>query len=369
MNYHSKTNRLTEVFICDLAADRFNGEEYLPSEQRLAEQYRASRNTIRRMLDALISDGTLLRDENRRVRINPLQVLHTTAPDYRKLTFAWAYAAYPDPMISNVTAGIQDYTTEQRLNLQFVTSQESHESVLDALAHASGLGLDGVLLLSYPQERYDTVADQLLDSGIPVVTVGPAGQSRASSLTGDDFGGVFTALSQLIEKYDRPVYFIAAPASPGDLEHNDRYLAYIQAMKNAGFEELISDHTCLICNGDAPKYWPMDQKLFRAAYQFTPHLNRMKLPASVFCAGDYIAHRLYLAAREAGLQIGRDLAVIGFDDLPFARRLSPPLSTIRVDTRRLGYLAAQLLHRSATEGFTSPVHLKVPAEFIERESL
>ena len=95
----------------------------------------------------------------------------------------------------------------------------------------------------------------------------------------------------------------------------------------------------------------------------------MKLPASVFCAGDYIAHRLYLAAREAGLQIGRDLAVIGFDDLPFARRLSPPLSTIRVDTRRLGYLAAQLLHRSATEGFTSPVHLKVPAEFIERESL
>ena len=160
MNYHSKTNRLTEVFICDLAADRFNGEEYLPSEQRLAEQYRASRNTIRRMLDALISDGTLLRDENRRVRINPLQVLHTTAPDYRKLTFAWAYAAYPDPMISNVTAGIQDYTTEQRLNLQFVTSQESHESVLDALAHASGLGLDGVLLLSYPQERYDTVADR-----------------------------------------------------------------------------------------------------------------------------------------------------------------------------------------------------------------
>ena len=61
--------------------------------------------------------------------------------------------------------------------------------------------------------------------------------------------------------------------------------------------------------------------------------------------------------------------MIGFDDLPFARRLSPPLSTIRVDTRRLGYLAAQLLHRSATEGFTSPVHLKVPAEFIERESL
>lgn len=73
MNYHSKTNRLTEIFICDLAAERFGAEAYLPSEQRLAEQYQASRNTIRRMLDTLISDGTLLRDENRRVRVNPAQ--------------------------------------------------------------------------------------------------------------------------------------------------------------------------------------------------------------------------------------------------------------------------------------------------------
>lgn len=51
MNYHSKTNRLTEIFICDLAAERFGAEAYLPSEQRLAEQHQASRNTIRRMLD------------------------------------------------------------------------------------------------------------------------------------------------------------------------------------------------------------------------------------------------------------------------------------------------------------------------------
>ena len=36
MNYHSKTNRLTEIFICDLAAERFGAEAYLPSEIRVS---------------------------------------------------------------------------------------------------------------------------------------------------------------------------------------------------------------------------------------------------------------------------------------------------------------------------------------------
>ena len=137
----------------------------------------------------------------------------------------------------------------------------------------------------------------------------------------------------------------------------------------AAVSHMTDREACLICNGDAPKYWPMNQKLYRAAYQFAPHLNHMKFPASVFCVDDYTANRLYRAAHDAGLQIGSDLMVVGFDDLPFARRLTPPLATIRVDSRKLGFLAAKLLHRAVINSFSSPVHMKVPAEFIERKSL
>ena len=368
MNYHSKTNRLTEVFICDLAADRFNGEEYLPSEQRLAEQYRASRNTIRRMLDALISDGTLLRDENRRVRINPVQAPKAPLAGSRPLTFAWAYAAYTDPMSFNITAGIQDYIAEQKLELQLITSQESHESVLCALDHAPRLGIDGVLLFSYRQECYDRTISRLLNAGTPLVVVGSPGNLPASSITADDFNGTFAAVNRLIEKHGRPVWFITHQ-EPANLENDDRYRGYRQAMRSSGLEEYISSHTCILLNGEAPKYWAMDQKLFRSVYQFKPHLERMEPPASVFCCDNYVANRFYLAVREAGLTVGRDLAVASFDDLPFARRLDPPLAACRVDTRLIGYRAAQLLHVAATDGLAAPVHLKVPAEFIERESI
>ena len=367
MNYRCKTDRLTEVFICDLAAGHFDSEEYLPSEVRLTEQYRVSRNTIRRMLDNLISDGTLLRDETRRVRINPNRQQIPEGNGTRKLTFSWAYAAYPDPMIFHVTAGIQAYTAEHQVNLQFITSQESHESVLTALERVPRLGIDGVLILNYRNDAYDRRIDQLLDQGVPVVTIGSPGKSHASSVSGDDFGGAYRALSHLIEKYDRPVYLLAAPADPADLANNERYQAFALAMTNAGFGDLIEKNCFLIPNGDAPKYWSMNQKLFRSTYQFAPCFARMKFPASVFCSDDYMAHRLYLAAQENNLAIGRDLMVIGFDDLPFARRLNPPLSTIRVDSQKLGHLAANLLHQLTVDSVSSPVHLKVPAEFIDKK--
>ena len=61
--------------------------------------------------------------------------------------------------------------------------------------------------------------------------------------------------------------------------------------------------------------------------------------------------------------------MLSFDDLPFARRLTPPLASVRVESEQLGYLAAKLLHQSMEEGFPAPVHLKVPSVFIERESM
>ena len=52
-------------------------------------------------------------------------------------------------------------------------------------------------------------------------------------------------------------------------------------------------------------------------------------PTAIVCDDDILAGGVYLAARERGLRIPEDLSVVGFDDLPFARVLSPPLTTVR----------------------------------------
>jgi DNA-binding LacI/PurR family transcriptional regulator len=66
-------------------------------------------------------------------------------------------------------------------------------------------------------------------------------------------------------------------------------------------------------------------------------------PTGVFCDDDVIAAGLYLAARERGLDIPGDLSVIGFDDMDFARVLSPPLTTVALDAELLGATSFELL--------------------------
>jgi DNA-binding LacI/PurR family transcriptional regulator len=86
-------------------------------------------------------------------------------------------------------------------------------------------------------------------------------------------------------------------------------------------------------------------------------------PTAVICDDDILAGGVYLAARARGVQIPSDLSVVGFDDLPFARVLSPPLTTVRADAPRLGAVAFEALaaHMAGEEvgGQTLPVELVV----------
>jgi DNA-binding LacI/PurR family transcriptional regulator len=73
---------------------------------------------------------------------------------------------------------------------------------------------------------------------------------------------------------------------------------------------------------------------------------------------------MYLAARAGGVSIPRELSVVGFDDLDFARVLEPPLTTVAADPERLGAtafeaLAADLAGRPVPEQQVLPVRLVV----------
>ena len=68
MNYHSKTTRLKEIFLNDLAGERFGEAGRIPSALQLSKLYTASRNTIRRMLGELEAEGVLHRGSNHRLQ-------------------------------------------------------------------------------------------------------------------------------------------------------------------------------------------------------------------------------------------------------------------------------------------------------------
>jgi DNA-binding LacI/PurR family transcriptional regulator len=90
-------------------------------------------------------------------------------------------------------------------------------------------------------------------------------------------------------------------------------------------------------------------------------------PTAIFCDDDVLAAGLYLAARERGVAIPRDLSVIGFDDMDFARVLEPALTTVALDAELLGSTAFDLLE-GRLAGRRTRRNVVLPARLTLRDS-
>ena len=92
-------------------------------------------------------------------------------------------------------------------------------------------------------------------------------------------------------------------------------------------------------------------------------------PTAVFAANDLMAIGALLAAKEAGLRVPEDIALVGFDDIPTAKLVHPPLTTISLFPKKLGEGAAMLLlERMCGEATAKGRRLLLPHRLMVRES-
>ena len=91
-------------------------------------------------------------------------------------------------------------------------------------------------------------------------------------------------------------------------------------------------------------------------------------PTAVVCYNDVTAIGAMLAAARHGLVVGRDIAIVGFDDTSEARHVSPALTTVAVDPVGLGERAAALLLKQINDPTAEPESFIGPAHLVIRES-
>jgi DNA-binding LacI/PurR family transcriptional regulator len=134
----------------------------------------------------------------------------------------------------------------------------------------------------------------------------------------------------------------------------DRLAGYLAALKDRG---LTADPN-LIAEGDfseAGGHAAMQRLL---QHQFD----------AVFVASDTMALGALRALRESGRRVPEDVALVGYDDMPFAARTGPPLTTVRQPIYRTGALAAEALIDLIDNPEPSPRRIVLPAELVLRES-
>jgi LacI family transcriptional regulator len=91
-------------------------------------------------------------------------------------------------------------------------------------------------------------------------------------------------------------------------------------------------------------------------------------PDAVFVASDMMAVGAIRAIQEANLRVPDDVAIIGFDDIPLASKMNPPLATVRQDVRSMGVLAVETLIDIIAHPGEETRHVLIDTELVVRES-
>lgn len=166
---------------------------------------------------------------------------------------------------------------------------------------------------------------------IPFVVMDPAGDpgDDVPSIGATNWQGGLAATRHLIELGHRRIGAISGPSRM--MCSRARVDGYRAALETAGLP-VAPD---LIKAGDFHH-----ETGYRLGLEL---LRRPDRPTAVFAGNDLQALGLYEAARELGLRVPEDLSVVGFDDLPVARWVGPPLTTVRQPLMEMAEAAARLV--------------------------
>ena len=105
----------------------------------------------------------------------------------------------------------------------------------------------------------------------------------------------------------------------------------------------------------------------RSGYELGGLLAQDREVTAIFAANDEMALGVMRAMVEAGREVPRDVSLIGFDDVPFARYLTPPLTTVRQDFKEIGERGVQVL-LDAIRGDDAHERASITPELIVRDS-
>lgn len=213
--------------------------------------------------------------------------------------------------------------------------------------------VDGIILSGPRFDDEDLL--RLHREGAALVLIGRLPDVEIPYVDVDNIGGARMATEYLIRKGHRRIGLITnAPLSY--TASAERLAGYRQALEAAG---LPFDETLVRCGNFTPQ----------SGYQAMTDLLQVRpLPTAVFVASDTVALGALQAIRHAGLQIPTDISLIGFDDIPLAGFLDPPLTTVHLPAFNLGWEAAEMLLQRLQIEEASPLYRLLATHLVERES-
>lgn len=252
-----------------------------------------------------------------------------------------------------ILRGIDEALEANNYNLMLFTTHRQKTREVAYVTKLTHNFVDGLILIVPRNEK--AYLETLQQRKFPYVLIDHQGYNRhvPSIITTNKKGG-YDATSYLIETGHRRIGFITGE------------MAYGCAVERlAGYQMALADHTiafdpALVSEGSflQPQGYHCAQEL----------LSLAEPPTALFVSNDAMAFGAMEAARELGFRIPDDLSIIGFDDIPQAANVHPPLSTVRQPLEEMGRSAVNLLLKYIAYPLAEIERVELSTRLVIRES-
>ena len=232
--------------------------------------------------------------------------------------------------------------------LSFVTMAPGADEIGATLDHLRAAHVEGVIVIAPVRPVIDAVAD--LDADLPLVVVGGDPSVRTSTVTIDQEAGARMATAHLLGLGHRTVDHVSGPADW--IDATDRQRAWAETLE---------------AHGAPPGRFVEGDWTSRGGYAAGTQLAQDPTVTAVFAANDQTALGILRALHEHGRSVPDDVSVVGYDDIPEAAYLVPPLTTVRQDLGEVGRRGVELL-LALVDGGPAQRHVMVAPELIVRTS-
>jgi DNA-binding LacI/PurR family transcriptional regulator len=247
----------------------------------------------------------------------------------RTLTIGVVVTTITDPFIAEIVQAIESTALDHGYSVILASSMSEPDRELAAVEMLHSKRVDGVIVTS---SRVGSLYQEHLQRfGVPVVLINSRrlGGPYTFSVAVNNRHGGSLATRHLIELAHDRIAYVTGPA--GHSDDLERLAGYQQALGEAG----IGFDARLVVRGTGLQDGGMDALPVLMALE--------EPPSAIFCYNDMTAIGLVHAARQAGVDVPRELAVVGFDDIPLASYVSPPLTTIAQPKTQMGRRAIEMV--------------------------
>ena len=328
-----------------------------PTQFDVAERAGVSQTLVSNILNQSLA--TSIPDETRERVLKAMQEIgyipHRAARSLRTNKTYTIAAIIPDitnPFYPLFVRGIQDITKANDFDLVIYNTDGLIEEEQNCLCSIRENRVDGLIIVPFHQTD-----DDLREIGIPLVRLiqKPTQPVAFDSIFIDNVAAAHAIVHHLIERGHTRIGMIAGEEDTPP--HENRILGYQQALS----EHHIPLDKILIRNGDYSE---------TGGYQAMQELLKLSPSVTaVFAINDLVAMGALTAIRESGLRVPDDIAIAGFDDIPAARLVFPPLTTVTQHQEQMGRRAAEMLFERLNGDVLDDARtVEMPFSVIVRES-